>query len=440
MRDSWHGMIWITGILAASLLIGAAGCSGSMGLGTPVPTGTRPLAPVMIRRTLIDEQSVFVGHSEAAQRVSWINADDLSEELHLSVPGDVDHFLPTPDLDGFAMVRESSLAIYASGATREFALPSRSLQTPWGVATGSAAFAFMSADGLTVKVIRYLGQATWQDETLSVPAGVAGAGNIPFFNSDGTRLIVFAKATGSYAVYQAAGTTAAMGTSAQDCTQATATSFVVTDAYFHAATGRFLVGGINGKLNSFFPLLPGCQSVAAWADASSAGKGNVIRIMAPSDTLIAVTHQGSDGAIVFSVSASTMTLAGDAGTVDGMDCPGMLDAVAMTNSNFVGYVSMCHDGAGLSANPDASGYYLSFSGDSFYAPDNPAAFNHLQAYRKLGDSLEDLGALAVDASAGNVFIQYNDARGHLVKWSSRIPGGPFTIQERDNLFLSHFFD
>ena len=101
---------------------------------------------------------------------------------------------------------------------------------------------------------------------------------------------------------------------------------------------------------------------------------------------------------------------------------------------------MCHDGAGSSANPDASGYYLSFSGDSVYAPDNPAAFNHLQAYRKLGDSLEDLGALAVDASAGNVFIQYNDARGHLVKWSSRIPGGPFTIEERDNLFLSQFFD
>jgi hypothetical protein len=53
---------------------------------------------------------------------------------------------------------------------------------------------------------------------------------------------------------------------------------------------------------------------------------------------------------------------------------------------------------------------------------------------------EDIGALSIDPESGEVFLQYNDARGRVLKMTPSGDGSSYSIMERMNLFLKGVLD
>lgn len=402
--------------------------------GAVSPAGGAPISRIVVRKTMVQQQGIFLGFSEAAERISWFDATDLSETHHVRASGEIMSVQPAPNLDAVAVVRPESLTVIdSSGATREFSVPDQRTRQNWTLAADAAAFAFVSADSTSMKVIRYLGQSTWQDVAFSLPAAFSGQSTSVFISGDGLNVIVLETKTGSYAVHSAASASATMGTDALECPQSSDLAFDVKKVFLHRGSNRLFVGGKSGLLKSFSPFANGtCKSPTTWLDSSVSGQQDVSGIFAPDLASLAVVFDGADGAHLFSVSANSVALVANDGITPGLDCAGIVDGVKLTSSipGFAGaslYVALC----------DASfwGRSLSIriSGLKADGTDFGTSFDETPAR-------DDIGALAVDISSGEVFIQANDARGHLTRLTPDPDSASYQPFIRENAFLRGFFD
>ncbi|MEY4631997.1 MAG: hypothetical protein RIQ81_2117 [Pseudomonadota bacterium] len=418
----------------AALILIAFSLVTACSSGAISPTGNQPIAKIVVRKTLVQKQSFFLGFSEAAQRISWFDAVDLSETAHLGASGDIISVQAMPNLDAVAIVRPATLTVTdASGAAREFSIPDQRTTQNWASAADAAAMAFVSAGADSVKVIRYLGQSTWQDETFSLPSAFSEKKKSVFVSQDGLLVLVMGTQTGSYALYSASNASANMASTALECFQSSDLSFAVKKVFLHAGSSRIFVGGKSGLLKSFLPFSDGaCKPPAAWLDSSIPDQEDVSGIFAPDSSSLAVVFGGSDGARLFSVSNASVALAGNSGVVPGLDCTGILDGVKL-----------------LDAGPGFAGanLYLSLCDVSFFGIALSLKVSGLLAdgtkFEKSFDetpTVDDIGALAVDVSSGDVFIQANDARGRVIKLKPEEDAGSYQTVLRENVFLRGFFD
>lgn len=429
-------------VLAAALL---ESCSAG-----PLPGGQGTIGTVRQRTSFLQRQKIFVGHSDAARRVSWFDTADLSETRYFPAGGEAIGIVPAPNLDAVAVVHQDKIIVYdgvngslAGGGSREFSIPLRESTSIWAAATDAAAYAVVGQE-IILKVVRHLGAAEWEEKTFNLPAAVSGSASNVFMSSDGTGIVVIEAKTGDYVVYSAPASTSGMSATPLECNQAEDLVTRVTKVFFHAGSGRLFVGGASGSLKSFLPFAPGgCKLEATWLDSSISGAGDVVSMSSTDPAGLAVSFGSGESAVLFDVSLSAVAKAANADGGNGaLSCEGMgifggkgifLDAAQMSPT------SGTHAGAKLFATLcDASGGFGIACSLKVAGTDSNGGALEYEFPTQF--SKEDIGAISVDPATGEVFLQYNDARGRVLKMTPSGDGGSYSIMERINHFLNGVLD
>lgn len=190
----------ILGLLLSCLWLQAC----SSGSRNPATTIERPassndamLSTTRSTRSLLAPRRLFVAHVPAAGKLAVIDQASGTVDTSIALPGRVDAAFPLGGFDGLATIAATELSIFATGSIRHFVLDAG--HTAWDSALEAASIALVHPNG--VRVIRHLGEATWQDESL--PGLNNQTQTLPVFSSDGLAMLLLDTADGSYASYQA---------------------------------------------------------------------------------------------------------------------------------------------------------------------------------------------------------------------------------------------
>lgn len=389
---------------------------------------------VAVRKTIVQMQRVFLGYSESAERVSWFDADDLLEKAHIRIGGKVLSVHAMASLDAVAIVQPTSLTVIdSSSAELKFNIPDQRKTENWASSSDVAAYAFVSVDSTSMKIVRYLGESTWQDETFSLPTAFAGKETSVFIAKSGLHAMVIEKKTGSYVIYSAVGPDTNITASPLECLQTSDLPFNVESTFLHANSSRLFIGGPSGTIKSFLPFANAtCVTTADWLDSSMTNQQDVVGMFAPGADSLGVVFDETSGARLFAVTTNSVTLKDADGIVAGLDCERMVDAVKLGDAitGLAGaslYLSICRESSTTNI------FSIKISGELADGTVFNASFDETL-------SVEDIGAIAVDTSAGEVFIQTNDARGHVAKLKPDAETLRYQTVRYDGMFLHRFFD
>jgi len=223
------------------------------------------LSSISVLDNIFQSRKYFVSYSRAANRVSIIDTQSETEVAAWRAEN-YDYVLPLPNFDGIALFAKDRVVIKTAEAQKTFVLANTYNQI--SAAKKHAMYSMASVDGKSFEVIRYLGDAKWQHETLYVPWKVPDLnvsnelGDQPkplvtqFYNK-GAELIAFSPITGGYAAYTSFGLNAHLGEIVSWCEGVSPQIDTIFPA-MASDNGYTFIGDDSGNVYSFISVFQNC--------------------------------------------------------------------------------------------------------------------------------------------------------------------------------------